>query len=400
MSPRPEGDGHETADAALGSVAETGAGAAVDQPTDDDLRGLSGRRPSPAQASQGPTGPPPPADAFRPGHPVRSPRKRVPETMPITPLAPSAFRQASPAAAAAAAADDPAVAGPDGHRPPGTPGTPGDGPVPPKRRRWWRRRRTLVIGAVVLLMVSMAGDRFAVLAAESQMAPQIEASLTESLACDAVPPTVSDVSIGGFPFLTQIAFGTFKHIGLTVQGISTPGPRVSSVEAHLKGLHLPIWKIVTGGVGEITVDDVEATVRLDYDDVNTFLADQPGRIQINPVDGGKEVEVSGRADIPLLGAQEIGGVTTFEIRDNEVTLIPSEVSLRGALDFDVPVPGGVGALLPSIPIPVGDLPFDLTVVEATTDASGLSLTATAKNVTLPEADPATRQCPSSDSAET
>ncbi|OHV27121.1 hypothetical protein CC117_31520 [Parafrankia colletiae] len=293
--------------------------------------------------------------------------------------------------------DDSAVAGPGGHRPPSTPG---DGPVPPKRRRWWRRRRTFVIGAVVLLMVSVAGDRFAVLAAESQMAPQIEASLAESLACDAIPPTVSDVSIGGFPFLTQIAFGTFKHIGVTIQGISTPGPRISSVEAHLKGLHLPVQKIITGRVGEIPVDDVEATVRLDYDDVNTFLADQPGKIQINPVDGGKEVEVSGRADIPLLGAQEIGGVTTFEVRDNEVTLIPSEVSLRGALDLDVPVPGGVGRLLPSIPIPVGDLPFDLTVVEATTDASGLSLTATAKDVNLPEADPATRQCPPSDSTET
>ncbi|WP_018638417.1 LmeA family phospholipid-binding protein [Parafrankia elaeagni] len=354
MSPRLDGDGHEIAGAAPGGVAEAGAGAAVNQPTGDDLRGLLGRRPSPAQAPQGPTGPPPPADAFRPGHPVRFPRERVPETTPIA----------------------------------------------PKRRRWWRRRRTFVIGAVVLLMVSVAGDRFAVLAAESQMAPQIEASLTESLACDAIPATVSDVSIGGFPFLTQIAFGTFKHIGVTIQGISTPGPRISSVEAHLKGLHLPVQKIIAGRVGEIPVDDVEATVRLDYDDVNTFLADQPGKIQINPVDGGREVEVSGRADIPLLGAQEIGGVTTFEVRDNEVTLIPSEVSLRGALDLDVPVPGGVGRLLPSIPIPVGDLPFDLTVVEATTDASGLSLTATAKDVNLPEADPATRQCPPSDSTET
>ncbi|CUU54113.1 Protein of unknown function (DUF2993) [Parafrankia irregularis] len=262
-----------------------------------------------------------------------------------------------------------------------------------KRRR---RRRIIAMVAVIQLVVLAAGDRFAVSAAEDQMVSQIEASIIENLDCDVTPPTVSDVSIGGFPFLTQVAFGRFKDIGVTVEGVPTPGPRISAVEAHLRGLHIPVTKMLTNSVGEVPVDEVEATVHLDYTDVNTYLAGQPGAVQINPVDGGDQVEVSGIADIPVVGSQEVGGITTFEIRDNKLTLVPSEISLRGTLNISIPVPGGLGNLLPDIPIPVGALPFDVSVVKAATDATGLSLTATARDITLPEADTKPRNCPAAD----
>ncbi|WP_241839848.1 DUF2993 domain-containing protein [Frankia sp. CcI49] len=298
--------------------------------------------------------------------------------------------------------DDEVLTGPGGQQPPAHAGTTS---LTPWHRRWWprdrrprRRRSALAFGAVILLVVLIAGDRFAVSTAESEMATQIKASVIRSLACDVTPPTVRDVSIGGFPFLTQIAFGRFRNIGVIIDGVPTPGPRISSVEAHLKGIHLPIRKMLANDVGEIPVDNVEATVHLDYADVNAFLADQPGDLQINPVDGGKKVEVAGLADVPVLGAQEIGGVIAFEVRDNKLTLIPSEIALHGSINVDIPVPGGLGGLLPAIPIPVGALPFDLTVVEASSDAAGLSLTATARRVVLPEADTTARRCPAPNSS--
>lgn len=323
--------------------------------------------------------------------------------VPLMPAGPAAFWRERIASIPAADLQPSSVAragAADGPHEPAPPAGPGDGPVPARRRRWRSRRRIIAISAVVLLAVLVAADRFVVSAAEDQMAKQIEASVSESLGCDVPPPSVRDVSIGGFPFLTQIAFGDFRDIGLTVEGISTPGPRVSSVEAHLKGIHLPVRKILTNSVGEVPVDTVEATVRLDYADVNTFLAGQPGQVRINPVDGGDQIEVSGTADLPVLGSQEVGGVTTFEVRDNELIMVPSEISLQGSVDFSIPVPGGLGQLLPAIPIPVGGLPFDLTLAEAFTDASGLSLTATAKDVVLPQAEATTRRCPPSDSGGT
>ncbi|MBE3206590.1 DUF2993 domain-containing protein [Frankia sp. CH37] len=207
------------------------------------------------------------------------------------------------------------------------------------------------------------------------------------------PPTVRDVSIGGFPFLTPDCIRKVQEHRSDHRRCANAGARISSVEAHLKGIHLPVRKMLANDVGEIPVDNVEATVHLDYADVNAFLADQPGDLQINPVDGGKKVEVAGLADVPVLGAQEIGGVIAFEVRDNKLTLIPSEIALHGSINVDIPVPGGLGGLLPAIPIPVGALPFDLTVVEASSDAAGLSLTATAADVVLPETDTTARRCP-------
>ncbi|WP_157474257.1 LmeA family phospholipid-binding protein [Parafrankia sp. EUN1f] len=281
--------------------------------------------------------------------------------------------------------------------PPAGAGMPPDGPqavgaqgAPTPRRR--RRGVRAVVALLVVLVLLIAGDRAAVAVAEGQMAKQIKVAVLEGLDCGVPAPTVRDVTIGGFPFLTQILSGTFKDIGVTIEGIPTPGPRISWVQARLNGIHVPLGDMISGNVGEVPVDDIRATVRLDYSDLNTYLAGLPGEIQVNPVDGGRRIEISGRVDIPLLGAQEVGGVTTFEVRNNVLTLVPSEVALRGAINFSIPIPGG--SLLPALPIPVGQLPLDLNIVEASSGPDGLSLTARAYDVVMPAAEKSEpRQCP-------
>jgi protein involved in polysaccharide export with SLBB domain len=131
------------------------------------------------------------------------------------------------------------------------------------------------------------------------------------------------------------------------------------------------------------VDSVQARVRVRYDDLNTYLASQPGEVRVSPMDGGRRVEVTSNVDVPLLGTQQVGGITTFQVKNNQLTLVPSEITLRGALNLSIPL-GGLGQLIPTIALPVGELPFRLTVNDASTDASGLSLTATAKDVVLPK----------------
>lgn len=42
---------------------------------------------------------------------------------------------------------------------------------------------------------------------------------------------------------------------------------------------------------------------------------------------------------------------------------------------------------------LADQPFDLTIVKASTDAEGLSLTATARDLVLPATETPTRHCP-------
>jgi len=265
-------------------------------------------------------------------------------------------------------------------------GPAGTGPaVEPAPRRPGRLATILTLVALLLAVLFVVGDRVTVAVAERQMASQLKTSVLESVPCGTAPPTVKNVSIGGFPFLTQVLFGKFKDIGLTVENLPTTELTIESIQAHMRGIHLPLSQIISGNVGEVRVDDVQGTVRVSYDELNKFLATQTGEVQVHPVDGGRKVEITATVDVPLVGAQQVGGVTTFEVRNNQLTLVPSELKLSGILNFDLPL-GGLGELLPTIALPVGDLPFKLVVTKASTDATGLAMAATATDVVLPKMD--------------
>ncbi|OHV31741.1 MULTISPECIES: LmeA family phospholipid-binding protein [Pseudofrankia] len=352
--------------------------------------------PARAAGSFGPTDPPPPASSYRPGQAAR-PAGAEPwdETRAWArpPHQDSGYEVIYPAAAYGGFdAGPPGASG--GQPPDGFPGA-GTGVEPPPTRWRWPRRRVLILTAIplVLILLFVIVDRVTVTVAEREMAKQLKTSVVENVACGAAPPTVKDVSIGGFPFLTQVLFGKFQNVGVTVENLSTPQLRIASIQANLKGIHVPFSQIIGNDVGEVHVDSAQATVRVRYDDLNTFLAGQPGGLQINPMDNGRRVEISGTADVPLLGTQQVGGVTTFEVRDNKLILVPTEITLRGAFNLNIPL-GGLGELIPSIPIPVGELPFKLDITRASTDASGLSLSATATDLVLPKAETTPRCQPS------
>ena len=245
----------------------------------------------------------------------------------------------------------------------------------------------LLISLIVLIILLIVGDRVAVAVAKDVMAKEIKASVEASLDPSDTPPVVREVSIGGFPFLTQVLFGNFKDIRVVIEGIPTPGPRIQQVDARLKGVHVPFGDAISDNVGKVPVDDIKATVLLTYDDLNAYLATQQGNVQVNPVDDGRRVEIVATVPgLPGLGDQQIGGVTTFEVQNNMLTLVPSEITLRGGINFNIPIPENlVRSFLAQIPIPIAGLPFDLNIESARTTATGLALSATAKDVVLPEA---------------
>ncbi|MCL9758179.1 DUF2993 domain-containing protein [Frankia sp. AiPa1] len=248
----------------------------------------------------------------------------------------------------------------------------------------------LIVLPIALIVQFVVLDRVSVQLAEHEMATQIRSGAVADMPCGTTPPTVRDVSIGGFPFLTQVLTGRFSDLGLTMTGMPTPGPRIEAINVHLKGVHVPIVKLATGGEGDITVDRMRAAVRITYADLNAYLAGQPGKIRINPVDGGRRLEISASADVPLLGAQQLAGIVTFAVHNNLVTLIPSQISLSGLVNITIPL-GFLSGVLTSLPIPLGDLPYHLNVTSAETDATGLSLAATASDITVPPMDE-TPQC--------
>jgi hypothetical protein len=145
------------------------------------------------------------------------------------------------------------------------------------------------------------------------------------------PPIVRKVSLGGFPFLTQVLFGKFKDIGVSLENIPTTadGPKISGVDAHLKGAHVPLGDAISNNVGKVPVDDVEATVRIDYDEINAFLKDKQFGWQLAPVDGGKKVQITGSTEQSLPGVGKVDvtltGVGSFTVENNQLKITPSDV---------------------------------------------------------------------------
>ncbi|MCK9877727.1 DUF2993 domain-containing protein [Frankia sp. Ag45/Mut15] len=254
-----------------------------------------------------------------------------------------------------------------------------------------RRRVLSIVLPIALILQFVVVDRVSVQLVEHEMARQIRSGVVAGMPCGTRPPTVRDVSIGGFPFLTQVLTGTFSDLGMTLTDMPTPGPRIEAISARLQGVHVPILKLATGGDGEITVDRMRAAVRMTYADLNTYLATQTGRIHITAVDGGSRLEISATVEVPLLGTQQVAGIVTFAVHNNQLTLVPSQISLKGIVNLTIPLDFLAGALA-ALPIPLGDLPFNLIITTAETDATGLSVTATASDVTLPSMEQAEQQC--------
>lgn len=226
-----------------------------------------------------------------------------------------------------------------------------------------RRPRVLWIVLLVLVVLFVVVDRIAVWVAESQVVSRVQSS--QELA------SKPKVHIGGFPFLTQVAVGQYPDVAATVRGLSTPGPRVERIIAHLKGVHVPLGDAVRNQVKRIPVDRASASVFVTYADLNAFLKNQPGSVQVQS-DGNALKVTSG--DFPASLSARI------TVENNSFTIIPTEVGFGG---LDLPVPESVqDALKSPLPVALPNLPFNLRLASVKVHQNDLELAATADKLVL------------------
>ena len=238
-------------------------------------------------------------------------------------------------------------------------------------RRPRRGLRVLLITMLVLLALLVALDRIAVRIVADQIATRAQSA--ENLA------ERPRVSLGGFPFLTQVASGRYRDIDIEVRGYEQDGARVDRVRADLSGLRLPLSAALRGEVDRIPVDRVAAAVDLTFADVNSYLASEGSTAQISPAGEGG-ILITGTVDI-LGTSYDVSGVADIGVAPDAVTFTPREIG------------GGVDALLPphllelarsllTVQVPVTGLPFNLELKSATVSADRLTFTAAGENVVL------------------
>lgn len=222
-----------------------------------------------------------------------------------------------------------------------------------------RALRILLILVVVLGGLFVIADRVAVHFAESEAADKVKT--TENLA------TTPDVSIKGFPFLTQAASGELDDVEIGIKdyeadtGTGTSGNggpktiRIDDLKADMKGVKF------SGDYSSATAATATGTATIAYDELLKAAKSEPTRIipgvnaqVVGLSDGGNgkikvDVKVSAAGatqTYPVLSSVTVDGDTVKVHADNLPKLVVdlADSRIRSITDFQQAIhqlPGGV-----------------------------------------------------------
>lgn len=182
-----------------------------------------------------------------------------------------------------------------------------------------RALRISLIVVVVLAVLAVVADRVALYVTQGEVASRVQ----DRLALDGEP----DVSIKGFPFLTQVLGGELDHVDL---GIGSYGATVDDQELNIHDLDVDLDEVtLTGGFTEATAARAHGEGMISY----TELTRAYGELLALSGNGfGVEFEYAGDGRLLLvLQASAMGqtldvGEAAGELRlaDGHVTLSVAE----------------------------------------------------------------------------
>jgi hypothetical protein len=227
--------------------------------------------------------------------------------------------------------------------------------------------KRLLIVLLILVGLAALADRFLARAAGDAAGAQIRRAVRT--------PEDADVRFNGFPFVTQAMSGHFESVDVTARDVPQNGLTVTRIEAHFTGVRINFSKALNGEVAGVPTDRARATVRISYDDLNTFLRRRPGALSVSGSGNGR-AQVSGR--IRVRGAElDASGTAAAQIRDGSVVLRVTQATAEGRA-----VPAAALPLL-TVELRLPELPFGIALSRVTAERDGLVIDGTAKGLVIP-----------------
>jgi hypothetical protein len=242
-------------------------------------------------------------------------------------------------------------------------------------RRTWGKRLAIgggvfVVFVVILLVVA---DRVGAWYAERTIATQVK----NEVATRGITTDQPDVTVRGFPFLTQVIDGRYKSISIVLRNVEGGGVRLSQLNVTATGVTAGLDTIRTGQ-GKVTADEVTGTATVGYATV-AALTNQP-QLSLSEQNGGLHL----RMPADLYG-QRVTLVGDAKVAVNKGHV---KVSVTKLQSENGNLPAGSDSLIQqyiknlSIDMQLPQLPFSLTLDKVTPEASGLAVSATAHSVPL------------------
>jgi LmeA-like phospholipid-binding len=247
----------------------------------------------------------------------------------------------------------------------------------PRRRRGRRLLASMIVLLLVLGILLVVADRAAAAFAERAVADQVR----QEVAKQNVQTSAPDVTVGGFPFLTQVLAERYESIKIVLRDVrgSVEGNAVSlpQLDVDARNVRASI-ETLRSGQGEVRAETINGTGTLTYSSV-AQLMDQPG-LQLSEQGGklvvkaplevlGQQVTVNGTANLSVAGGKVQIGFDTLTAEG--LPALPAAQALVNAYAKQI-----------SINLALPELPFQLQVQQVQPRSDGLAVTATAKDVPI------------------
>lgn len=234
-------------------------------------------------------------------------------------------------------------------------------------------RRGLVIFLVtVVLALVVIGvlDRVAARVVADQLATRAQSS--QNL------PERPAVSLGGFPFITQVAAGRYRDVDIEVRGYEQDGVRIDRVHAELAGVRLPLGDVLRNDVERVPVDQVRAQIDLGFDDLNAYLATQNPPVTVGAAEQG--IAISGTVEV--LGTQyPVSGTADIGVAADAVTFTPRDITAGQDIVIPQQLLDPLRELL-AVRVPITGLPFNIQLQSAAVGSDRITFTAGGTNVLM------------------
>ena len=232
----------------------------------------------------------------------------------------------------------------------------------------------LLTSLLVLLALLVVADRAAAWMAEDRIAEQIAKRAAEREIRMRGEP---DVSVEGFPFLTQVMAGEFQAINIRMSGVSLDGVDVDTLDIRATGVAADVGKLMNGS-GEVRASRLTGSATIPFSVVEEALG----------IEGTEVTANAGQLVIRVPLDYGVGSVTAVARAGITVTdgVVRVKVSKVGIANGKLPsyAQSALDTLARSLSreVTMPKLPYDLKLRGATVTDSGVAATASARDVPL------------------
>lgn len=161
-----------------------------------------------------------------------------------------------------------------------------------------------------------------------------------------------EVTIHGFPFVTQAIDGKYKNIEIRAKGVRADLISDTTLEATLNGVAIPARDLIEGNVHTVPVDHIGGRLKIEATELGQLLGIPDLQVSASPADksdgtfgsGGSGMTTTG-GGVVLTGTVTIGPFSEKVSVAADLLLDGNQVKIA-ATDFYTGAQGGIDALVP------------------------------------------------------